>query len=84
MLFRSLSATVSTIQAVRSDEAVLVQFADVLTGAASAKLNGTLHPGTAKTQLVASLERGLGRGIGPTPKGERKFNVFEIHPGGGW
>lgn len=80
----NLSATVESVQAVRSEEAVLIQLADVLTSAASAKVNKTLRPDSAKSKLVTSLEAKLGRSIGPTAKSHQKFNLFDIDPGGGW
>lgn len=80
----NLSATIENVQAVPSDESVLIQLADVLTGAASAKLNKSLHEGTAKAKLVKLLESRLGRELAHTWKSEQKFNVFMINPQGGW
>jgi hypothetical protein len=80
----NLSSDVANVQAVRSEESVLIQLADVLTGAAAAKLNETLREGSSKAQVVLDLERGLGRRIGETRKSEKKFNVFMINLQGGW
>ena len=80
----NLSSTIENVQAVPSDESVLIQLADVLTGAASAKLNKSLHEGTAKNKLVRLLEARLGRELAHTWKSEQKFNVFMINPQGGW
>jgi hypothetical protein len=80
----NLSASLSSVQATRSDESVLIQLADVLVGAASSKLNGSLAAGSAKHQLVEYIESKLGRPIAATAKGESKFNVFVIDPKGGW
>ena len=80
----NLSSTVSTVQAVRSDESVLIQVADVLTGIASARLNQALVSGSAKEEVVGHLESCLGRRISHTPCSESKFNVFQIRLGGGW
>jgi hypothetical protein len=80
----NLSADIACVQAVRSEEVVLIQLVDVLTGAASAKLNGTLNTPSAKTDLVTALESKLGRSIQPTAKTAQKFNLFEIDLGGGW
>jgi hypothetical protein len=80
----NLSSQISTVQAVRSRESLLIQCADVLTGAAAARLNNVLAPGSAKSRLVAALEEGLGRSIHHSPKGEQKFNVFVIDLAGGW
>jgi hypothetical protein len=62
----------------------MIQLADVLVGAASAKLNDSLVPGSAKSHLVEYIESKLGRPIAATVKGESKFNVFVIDPQGGW
>ena len=82
--YANLSATINYVQAVPSEESVLIQFADVLTGAASAKLNHSLREGTAKHKLVGLLEARLGRELAHTWKSEQKFNVFVINPQGGW
>lgn len=80
----NFSSMIQVLQAVRSEESVLVQLVDVLTGAVSARLNGSLTAGTAKSRFVEELESRLGHPIRPTWKSEQKFNVFEIQPGGGW
>jgi hypothetical protein len=80
----NLSASIFSTQAVRSTESVMIQLADVLVGAASARLNGSLVPGSAKHQLVEYIESRLERRIAATAKGESKFNVFAIDPKGGW
>lgn len=73
-----------TVQWVRSKESVLTQFADVLTGLTSAKLNGTIQKGSAKEQLLSHLEAKMGRPLSPTGITERKFNLFKITLDGGW
>lgn len=80
----NLSSNVSTVQATRSNESVLIQLADVLIGTASARLNGILTPGSAKAEIVGLLEQRLGRSIRATQKSEQKFNVFVIDLQGGW
>lgn len=80
----NLSSRVERVQAVRSDESVLVQLADVLTGAAAARLNNGLRTGSAKAAVVERLEALLNRKIAPTWKSEQKFNVFQIDLRGGW
>jgi hypothetical protein len=82
--YTNLSATVLTVQATPSHESVMVQFADLLTGAASARLNNSLADDSARHQLVNFLEAKLGRPVAPTWKSEPKFNVFAIDPKGGW
>lgn len=80
----NLSSTISTVQALASDESVLLQVVDVLTGISSAKLNNALGEGKAKEQLVQHVEQRLGRRIAHTYRSEAKFNVFQIDLKGGW
>jgi len=72
------------VQAVRSEESVLLQVCDVLIGVTQARFNRTPKDGSAKAELVADVERHLGHPIRQTQLSEQKFNVFEIRPGGGW
>lgn len=80
----NLSSTISAVQAVPSRESVLLQFVDVLTGSAAARLNNSLRDDSAKSRFVSALEQRLGHVIRPTWRSEQKCNVFEIKPGGGW
>ncbi|HZM06554.1 MAG TPA: DUF3800 domain-containing protein, partial [Candidatus Saccharimonadales bacterium] len=80
----NLSASLSSVQAIRSEESVMIQLADVLVGAASARLNGSLVTGSAKHRLVEYLESKLEHPIAATAKSVSKFNVFIIDPQGGW
>jgi hypothetical protein len=80
----NLTANVSGIQWVRSEESVLIQLADVLTGLVSSKYNGRVGPLGAKSKLAARVEKLLGREINHTASSEKKFNVFRIKPGGRW
>ena len=82
--YSNLSASIEGVQAIPSQESVLIQLTDVLTGAASAKVNRSLGAGTAKERLVKSLEARLGRELAHIWKSEQKFNVFVINPQGGW
>jgi len=82
--YSNLSANISSIQAVRSKESVLIQLADVLTGIASARLNKKLSAATAKFELIAHAETTLGKRICPTPLCEKKFNLFRINFGERW
>lgn len=82
--FANLTADVERVQATRSDESVLLQLADVLTGAVAARLNGQLASGSAREALLRELEDRLGRRIAATTRSEMKFNVFRIRLGGGW
>lgn len=80
----NLSSLITNVQSVRSEESVLIQLTDVLTGAVAARLNKSLHPGSAKEAAVQRLEAGIGRDIAPTSRCEQKLNVFQIHLQGGW
>jgi len=82
--YANLSASVTSVQALRSQESVLIQLADVLVGIASAKLNKKLTAGKAKAELVEHTEKLLGRPIAPTSLGEKKFNLFRINFVGVW
>ena len=82
--YANLSANLSSVQAVRSEESVLIQLSDVLVGAAAAKLNGRVVPGSAKSALVDHLEKQLDKQLLPTPASEKKFNIFRINFGGVW
>jgi hypothetical protein len=79
-----LSSTVSRVQAIGSEESVLIQLADVLTGLAAARLNESLRAGSAKDRLLRFFESRLGRRIQHTYKAEQKYNVFVINLQGGW
>ena len=80
----NLSSNVFNVQATRSSESVLIQLVDVLIGAASARLNNILGPGSAKAEVVRLLEERFERRVGATCKIEPKFNVFVIDLEGGW
>lgn len=80
----NISSQISAVQAIPSEESVLLQFVDVLTSAAAARLNNALREDSAKSRFVEELEQRLGHPIRSTWKSEKKFNVFEIQPGGGW
>jgi hypothetical protein len=80
----NLSSTIKNVQATRSRESVLMQLVDVLTGAASARLNNNLNPKSAKDEVVNHIESLLGRDIKHTLKNKKKFNVFVIDLQGGW
>lgn len=56
----NITSEIASLQWVRSEESVLIQAVDVLTGAVSAKMNGTLTHGTIKDQFITELERKLG------------------------
>lgn len=80
----NLTSSISDIQSLPSHEVVLIQFCDLLLGAASSRINQSLNAGTTKAELVARLEAGLNRPLAPTHKTEEKFNIFKIRLQGGW
>jgi hypothetical protein len=80
----NLASVIHRAQPIESSQSVLVQTADVLTGAASAALNERLRPTSAKEGLVRSIEARIGRKIAGTGPHEQKFNVFQIDLTGGW
>ncbi len=81
----NLSSTIEDIQSLPSSQVVLIQLCDLLLGVASSRMNETLRDGSAKSELVRYLEKRLGvRTLVPTPKGEKKFNIFKIQLNGGW
>ena len=82
--YSNLSSTITTTQAIRSKESVLIQLTDLLVGIASQRLNQNASPNSAKKQIVDCLESLLGRKIAPTDLYEKKFNMFKINLHGGW
>lgn len=80
----NLSSEIRSIQSLPSREVVLIQLTDLLLGAVSSRLNGTLQQGAAKSAVLERLEAALGRNFAPTHKGEEKFNIFRIRLQGGW
>jgi len=74
---------IKNIQALPSKEVELIQLADLLLGAVSARLNESLKSGGAKEKFVLYLEKKLSSRIQPTSKSEPKFNVFQIQLNGG-
>ena len=80
----NISSTIKDVQALPSKQVVLIQLSDLFLGMASARMNTTLHEGSAKSELVQYLEQKLNRTIGPTYRAEHKFNIFQINLQGGW
>ena len=83
-LNRANLASEISVQATRSEESVLIQLCDVLTGLTQARFNGEDRMGPTKLNLLRHLEEGLRHPVRATSLAEQKFNVFEIQPGGGW
>ena len=80
----NLSSDIPVIQSVRSEESVLIQFADVLSGAVAAKFNQVSKTDSAKSIIIKEIENRLNHKILPTGPYEKKFNVFKIDLKGGW
>ena len=85
----NIYASISNVQSIRSEESVLIQLSDVLTGMAAARLNKRFIRNSdnsinAKEEVTVFLEELLGREIAPTNLHEKKFNVFKINLQGGW
>ena len=80
----NLSSDIPIIQSVRSEESVLIQFADVLSGAVAAKFNQVGKTDSAKSILIKEIEHRLNHKILPTGPYEKKFNIFKIDLQGGW
>lgn len=79
----NLTSKVSFVQALPSHQVVLIQLADFLLGAVSAKMNNNTRSIT-KLEVIQYLEQKLGRSLEPTLLNEEKFNVFKIKLEGGW
>lgn len=80
----NLSARIASVQAVRSNEAVLIQLADVLTGLISSSFNRSCSNESAKQELIHYFERLLGHAVHPTHISVTKCNIFQMDPEGGW
>ena len=79
ILNNACTAELSQIQALPSEESVLIQLADVLTGAVASAFNSPKLVSESKQSIRSLIESRLGHGIMATPAGEAKFNVFNIN-----
>ncbi|GAB6179935.1 hypothetical protein JCM14036_12540 [Desulfotomaculum defluvii] len=68
---------INDVQAINSKESLLIQLADVLTGAVGYRFH-ELNTSEAKLHLIDRIENNLGHRIYKTAKSVRKFNVFKI------
>ena len=80
----NLTAQINCVQALRSKVSVSLQMADLFVGLVSAKFNNSIQGNDAKKELIAYCENHLGWEIGPTVKGEKKFNIFKINLSERW
>lgn len=72
-------AQLTQIQSLPSEESVLIQLADVLTGAVASAFNSQKSLSCAKQSIRELIEKRLGHKIKGTHAGEAKFNVFNIN-----
>ena len=79
ILNHASTAELTQIQALPSDESVLIQLADVLTGAVSSAFNSNKLMSDSKQSIRELIESRLGHGIMGTWASEPKFNVFNIN-----
>ena len=79
ILNNTSTAELSQIQALPSEESVLIQLADVLTGAVASAFNTTKLTSVSKQVIRDLIEQRLGHKITGTSREEAKFNVFNIN-----
>ena len=79
ILNKASTAELTQIQAIPSEESVLIQFADVLTGAVASAFNNKVVSSDAKRTIRDLIEFKLGHEIRETSAVETKFNVFNIN-----
>ena len=79
ILNNASTAELTQIQALPSEESVLIQLADVLTGAVASGFNSSKLQSNAKQIVRELIENKLGHSIKGTSAGEPKFNVFNIN-----
>ena len=79
ILNNASTAVLTQIQALPSEESVLIQLADVMTGAVASSFNNQGTKSAAKQCIRELIEKHLGHGIKGTSLGESKFNVFNIN-----
>lgn len=79
ILNNTSTAELTQIQALPSEQSVLIQLADVLTGAVASAFNRTKSQSNAKQSVRELIENRLGHCIKATSVVETKFNVFNIN-----
>lgn len=79
ILNNASTAELTQIQALPSEESVLIQLADVLTGAVASSFNNRKMTSLAKQSIRDLIEHRMGHCIQGTSAGETKFNVFNIN-----
>ena len=79
ILNNASTAELTQIQALPSEESVLIQLADVMTGAVASVFNSSKSKSSAKQAIRDLIKSRLGHCITGTPVDETKFNVFKIN-----
>lgn len=79
----NISSLINNVQAINSQDSVLIQLVDVLTGVVSRKFNYNIN-GSIKDQLISYTEDFITKPINATSISEKKFNIFKIKLEGGW
>ena len=77
---RTLSKNIFSCQPVRSEQSVLIQMADLLTGAVASANNNPNKKVLAKQNVIKAIEEKAGQKLtDKTPYGVDKFNIFRWH-----
>lgn len=77
---RTLSKNTFSCQPVRSEQSVLIQMADLLTGAVASANNNPNKKVLAKQNVIEAIEERAGQKLtDKTPYGVDKFNIFRWH-----
>lgn len=77
---RTLSDNTFSCQPVRSEQSVLIQMADLLTGAVASANNNPNKKVLAKQNVIEAIEEKAGQKLtDKTPYGVDKFNIFRWH-----
>lgn len=72
-------ASISQVQALPSEESLLIQMADVLIGAVAAAFNNATVKSESKQTIIAQIKDRIGHDIKATSSSEDKFNIFCIN-----
>lgn len=78
ILQKTTMATVKQIQSLPSHESILIQLADILSGAVASAHNNE-NTSEAKLAIRSLIEEYLGHKITGTSRLEQKFNIFDIN-----
>lgn len=84
ILKKTSSSDILNIQALPSNESLLIQLADVLTGATAYAYNSNDINKSSKQRIKELIEQRLNHRIQGTGVNETKFNIFNINLRKGW